>query len=786
MKVKGPGESMRFVFVLASIVITVCWSTPNYAAMNPAGPYVVGKARFTIISDRVIRMEYSPSGKFVDEPSLFAVNRNPVLTDDVLKVLRVETTGKAISIYTGHIYFTYTDDGMPFHTGNPNAVINGLANNAESSWSFGQKNLHNLGGTLQNLDHIAGPVPIPDGLIAQDGWFYLDDTHRLLFDVQDPLNNPTTNPANSSEYDNAWIKQRDPQADSIDGYFFGYGLDYKAALKSLALVSGPTAMPRRYTLGTWYSRWWPYTSDDYRAIVQEFHEHDFPLDMIVNDMDWHVGPNYTGYSWNLKLFPDGPQYLKDMHAAGLHVTFNDHPQGGVQPYETMYSDFMNAMGQNPASGQTLTYDAGDKKYIQTLLEYTHTPLENEGVDFWWLDWMGDSTHVFNQMGWMNELYFRHTQQAIPEKNLRGQSFSRWADWGEQRHPIHFSGDTKIDWPTLQFEIPFTSTAANVGCSFWSHDIGGFIDDNNPINGALRIRQGELIARWTQFGAVSPVLRLHSANKAWLDKRPWTYPANIEESMKRSFHLRSEIFPYIYSSAWQTHENALPLVRPLYLEHPELAQAYTNTQEYYFGDALLAAPIVTKANFFTEHASQKVWFPPGRWYDWFNGNEHKAFSQDTISDDLNAFPLFAKGGYPILMQPYTERMSEANPSDLIIRLYPGEDGDNNTATLYEDDGETKGYLSGAYALTQVTFNQAQSVVKLTIAPQAAQTPSAVSFQPSSRTYEIQYVASAPIKSASVNGQNVQIAHKTNEQGLEFYRITIPKAAIGENFTVLMNL
>jgi alpha-glucosidase (family GH31 glycosyl hydrolase) len=773
---------MRFVFIfigiLASIVTSACWSTPSDAAQNPAGPYVVGNARFTIISDRVLRMEYSPTTHFVDEPSLFAVNRNPVLSDDVLKVLRVQATAKSISIDTGHIYFTYTDDGTPFHAGNPNAVVNDLANNAETAWSFGQKNQHNLGGTLQNLDHVEGPVALPDGLIAQDGWAYLDDTNRLLFDVPNPQNNPP----NSSDYDNAWVKLRDPKTDTIDGYFFGYGLDFKAALQSLALVSGPSPMPRRYTLGAWYSRWWPYTSNDYRAIVQQFHQHDFPLDMIVNDMDWHIPPGYTGYTWNSKLFPDGPQYLKDMHAAGLHVTFNDHPQGGVAPDESMYSDFMKAMGQDPALGATLNYDMGNKTYIDTLMAYTHTPLEKEGVDFWWLDWMGGENSPFNQIGWANELYFRHSQTSVSEKNLRGQSFSRWADWGDQRHPIHFSGDTKIDWPTLQFEIPFTSTASNSGAFFWSHDIGGFIDDNNPINGALQIRQGELIARWTQFGAVSAVLRLHSANKAWLDKRPWTYPANIEESMRRSFHLRSEIFPYIYSSAWQAHESSLPLVRPLYLEHPELAQAYTNTQEYYFGEGLLAAPIVTKGSIFKQNASQKVWFPPGRWYDWFSGMEHAALSEATIWDDLNSFPLFAKGGYPILMQPYTERMSGANPSDLIIRLYPGEDGETNTATLYEDDGETKNYLSGAYALTQVTFSQAQSVVKLTITPQAPQTAEAFHFQPSSRTYEIQYYSSTLIKSATVNGQPTQIAHGSDGMN----KMIIPQAAIGEKFTVLMNI
>jgi alpha-glucosidase (family GH31 glycosyl hydrolase) len=506
-------------------------------------------------------------------------------------------------------------------------------------------------------------------------------------------------------------------------------------------------MPRRYTLGTWYSRWWPYTSSDYRQIVQQFHDHNFPLDMIVMDMDWHQPPNYTGLSWNRALLPDAEQLLKDFHTDGLHITLNDHPQGGVQPSETTYGQFMTAMGQNPASGATLSYDAGNQKYIETLLSITHTNLELEGVDFWWLDWMGDDQGPFNRMGWMNELYFRHTETSIPSLNLRGQSFSRWADFGDQRHAIHFSGDTKIDWPTLQFEIPFTATAGNVGCFYWSNDIGGFIDDNNPINGILKIRQGELIARWTQFGAVSPILRLHSANKEWLDKRPWTYPSDIEESMRRSFQFRSQIFPYIYSSAWESHENSVPIVRPLYLEFPELADSYTNSQEYFFGDAMLAAPIVTPGDgYHGYNSSQKVWFPPGRWFDWFTDQEYSGQTQSTVWKQLYEFPLFARGGYPILMQPYTERMSGQNTDHLIIRLFPGVDGETHSMTFYEDDGETRGYLSGDYALTEVAVTQVQGLITVSIKP-TSRSHNTSKYVPATRSYEIQYVSGSPLKGAT---------------------------------------
>jgi alpha-glucosidase (family GH31 glycosyl hydrolase) len=443
------------------------------------------------------------------------------------------------------------------------------------------------------------------------------------------------------------------------------------------------------------------------------------------------------------------------------------------------------MKQDPSSGKTLTYDAGNRFYIENLFSITHTPLERTGVDFWWLDWMGDNQSPFNKMGWMNELYYRHSEQSVPERNLRGQSFSRWADWGDQRHPIHFSGDTQIEWPTLQFEVPFTATAGNVGCFFWSHDIGGFTDKFSLSDWLWGTKKGPLIARWTQFGAVSPVLRLHSSNLRYLDKRPWRFSSDIEESMRRSFHLRSEIFPYIYSAAWEAHHDSLPLVRPLYLEFPELEKAYENSQEYFFGDALLAAPIVTEGDEKTHISSQKVWFPPGRWFDWFSGKEYKAKSEQTFSHDLNSFPLFARGGVPIVMQPYTERMTSSSLQNLIIRIYPGSNGQHGSAILYEDDGETKNYLQGDYALTHFEYQQAGErrglhrglEMSLTVSPE----PTAFA-RPTMRDYEIQFVSNVPLKTARLGNTSLSVTYDPSQK---INHIALPEVRSDETFSVQMS-
>jgi len=334
--------------------------------------------------------------------------------------------------------------------------------------------------------------------------------------------------------------------------------------------------------------------------------------------------------------------------------------------------------------------------MDTLFKFAQEPLEKMGVDLWWTDYWFDgkklprgkipwTSELYTL--WVNEAYFRHSER----RGLRGQDFTRWGDWGDHRHPILFSGDTWMLWPTLEFEVPFTANSGNTGAFFWSHDIGGYQGEAD----------GELLARWAQFGAFSAALRVHSKNMSYvslppIDKRPWIYDKMVEDSMRASYHLRSMLFPYVYSSARQSSEESVPLSRPLYFESPAVEEAYHNPQEYLYGDAFLVAPITKPGT-----GPQKVWFPDGVWYDWFTGERFEGGTQKEFSKGLDSFPLFARGGVPIPMQPYAERMATEPLKTLVVRVYPGEQG---RFDLYEDDGLTQDYLSGHYGLTPLSYRR----------------------------------------------------------------------------------
>ncbi len=740
-------RSTRLVSLGRLLLLAVACAA-NVSQAQSSGTVVVGDVRFTVITPNCIRIEQAPGAKFVDEPSLVAIHRDVKSGD-----YKLTQEGGATVIETAAMRLRYQPNGKPFSP--QNLVVEITAEGAQSKqWSPGAKNASNLGGTARTLDGWDGAGDLGEGLLSRDGWFCLDDSKTPLFT-------------------NDWVRSR-PADSGTDWYLFSYGNNYRAALQSFTAFGGKVPMPRRYVLGAWYSRYWPYTSDEYRAIVKEYADHDFPLDMLVLDMDWHKD-GWTGYSWNRKLLPDAEGLLKWLHEQGLHVTLNDHPADGVAPHEDCYPEFMRAMDEDPSAKKTLPYDAGSKAYLTAHYDNLMQPLVKDGVDFWWLDWqqypntrsVPDLTNLF----WLNHYYYQRTQTD----GQRGQDLTRWGGWGSHRYPIQFSGDASTSWKMLAFEVPFTATAGNVGAFFWSHDIGGHQGGRNE----------ESYTRWVQFGAMTTALRSHSTRSAEMDRRPWTYPKWAEDSMRTSFHLRSQLMPYIYSSVQQSCMGSFPLTAPMYLASRFEERAYHSPQQYLFGPALLVAPIAAPGVGPSRVATQVVWFPPGSdWYNYFTGERYEGGSEHLVAADINEFPLYVRGGSPIIIRPYTPRMTTDPLETAIIRVYPG--GLESSNYLYEDDGETTAYQSvdivdsegqtihrrGEFAITMLKCEMRQNRYSV----QIEGTDGQYAGQLGERTYVVELPCTERATSAQLNGEPLAPNAISYDESTFTNRITLPKGSI----------
>ncbi len=187
------------------------------------------------------------------------------------------------------------------------------------------------------------------------------------------------------------------------------------------------------------------------------------------------------------------------------------------------------------------------------------------MDFWWLDWQQGKQSQAARAGpalvAQSPPFLRPGARTACKRPF---IFSRWGGLGNHRYPIGFSGDTVVTWESLAFQPYFTATAANVGYGWWSHDIGGHMGG---------IEEAELYLRWVQFGVFSPILRLHSTNNPYQDRRPWGWGPAVEGPARAAMQLRHALIPYLYTMAWRNTAQGIPLVTPLYYTHPEAEDAY---------------------------------------------------------------------------------------------------------------------------------------------------------------------------------------------------------------------
>ncbi len=650
--------------------------------------------RFTVLTSRLIRMEYSPTSQFEDRASQLVWSRE--LTVPAFEVM--QKNGRLV-IETDHLRLVSDRGGHGF-TAETLAVT---LKESETIWHYGDEDDGNLLGTTRTLDQVSGATQLEPGLLSCNGWIVVDDSASLVFT------------------EDGWLEPR--AGEGVDLYFFGYGHDYQACLKDYGRITGPVPIIPRWALGNWWSRYWEYTQDELINLIREFQAYEVPLSVCIVDMDWHITdvpkpavepkgfyPGWTGYTWNRELFPDPDNFIAWLHGQGLKTALNLHPADGVQPHEAMYPAMARRLGIDPASKEPVAFDIANPEFAGAYFELLHHPEETRGVDFWWMDWQQEKTSSLpglDPLWWLNHLHF---YDLARDGDKRPFIFSRWGGLGSHRYPIGFSGDTFVNWESLAFQPYFTATAANVGYGWWSHDIGGHM---------FGMEEGELYARWVQFGLFSPILRLHSTKNAFQERRPWGYDGEVLRVASEAMRLRHAFIPYLYTMAWLNHSEGQSLVRPMYHDYPDAPAAYECPQQYAFGSELLAAPFVSPAQPELQLARQAVWLPEGDWYDFFTGEYCQGGRKIVVYGRLHDIPVFAKAGAIVPLGPKVGWGGVANPTELHIHLFAGQDG---RFTLYEDDGETTAYLKDAFALTKISQQWRGNEMIVTIQPATGETTS----------------------------------------------------------------
>jgi len=710
------------------------------AAADERAVVAGAKTRITVLTERMVRIEYSPAGEFVDQQTRTVLHRRFPVPE-----YRVAEKGNTVTVATSHLIVTCEKD-RPLSANTLNIQMIGNPYLRKSgTWFYGDRGLESMGnlkGTASTLDNAVGdmyyrdsqdetkvwgepdrPVELCDGLMSKNGFAVIDDSASLVFD------------------ETGWVHPA-PEGHQ-DIYFLNYGRDYLGVLDVFFRLTGKTPMLPRYALGNWWSRFHKYTQEEYLALLDRFRAESIPISVGVLDMDWHYvdidpkyGKGWTGYTWNRALFPDPAGMIKKIHEDGMHFSLNVHPADGVRAHEEAYPAMAEALGVDAAHETPIPFDVTDRAFMEAYFTYLHHPHEEMGVDFWWIDWQqGGNARIpgYDPLWMLNHYHYLDNAR----NGLRPMDFSRYAGLGSHRYPIGFSGSTFITWESLDFQPYFTANAANVGYGWWSHDIGGH------RNG---YRDDELTTRWVQFGVFSPIMRLHSSDETFTGKEPWKFGADAERTMRRFLTLRHQLVPYTYTMNRRFHAENRPLVEPLYYEHPDEEEAYRRRNEYFFGSELLVSPITQKSDPETKTGAVKTWLPGGMWYDLFTGLRYKGGRTITMHRPIDAIPVLGKaGGIVPLESAGTVSSRTENPRHMAVKVFCGADG---AFRLYEDDGISLGFESGAFVTTDYALRWKEEK-SFTIAAAEGRTE----LIPESRDYDLEFygVEADAVQTVAVNGE-----------------------------------
>ena len=406
------------------------------------------------------------------------------------------------------------------------------------------------------------------------------------------------------------------------------------------------------------------------------------------------------------------------------------------------------------------FDLSNKKQAEVSMRILHDPLLRQGADFWWVDGGSGAADMpgLDPQLWTNRVFYESTQATTAK---RGFILARYGGWGSERYPAYFTGDTYSEWPVLRYEIAYSVRGGNVLIPYISHDVGGFHGGKIDF---------DLYARWLEFGAFGPILRLHSAHENPREgnlRTPWTYGERGIALARKYFTLHTQLIPYLYTYAWIAHEQSLPILRPLYLHDLDSEESYRHPHEYWLGDAMLVAPV------FDASGNRRIYLPPGEWIGFFDGKHYQngTFTAHYAVEDT---PVFVREGAIIPEQPADYAWSDEKPLEhLIVNVY----GSGNDAfTLYEDSGDSLDYQQH-HALTPISnTTDRHGSHRIVIGP----TRGAFGGQVQRRSYTVLLHGIGKPVSIAVNGE--QVEHWSWEAGTATASVTVPAHGIRDRIEI----
>lgn len=637
--------------------------------VNEKCVFTGNKYRIEVLSERLIRIEYSETGKFVDLASNLVICRN-----FERPMFEHKEDEAFIYINTKYINFRYLKNAK-FSEKSLSATIN----YSKKEWFYTQKEVKNYGGTTVSLDNTTKLPNLEKGLFNPDMYLILDDSNTLLFDEGSNVLKRETN--------------------SKDIYIFAYSNDFNLVLHDYFTLTGYPSFIPRYALGTWWSRDIPYQDEHIISLMNKFRMNGIPISVFLFDNDWSIKlkdySTTSGFSFNTRLIKDPNRLISILHQMGVYVGVKINPKDGIFSHETYFPEARKYIQLNKKG--YIDFNPFDARFMDLFLKLFLHPLENMGIDLFWNDY--DVLENRNSLFILND----YIKKDMERSGKRSIILGRNANFAPHRYPVLYSGHNEISFDVLKFLPYFNLTASNIGVSIWSHDVAGSVGG---------IENKEFYIRSVEFSVFSPFVRFNTESGTYYKREPWRWDIVTNNIVTYYLRLRNQLIPYLYTEMYYYHKDGIPLIKPFYYDYPFAYDDPTYINQYFLGSSMLISPIVKLSDPLINRTIQRFFIPEGIWYDFKTGKKFVGNKKYVSFYKIEDYPVFVPSGSIIPLAGINDLMSNKSPKELEIHIFPGK---SNSYNLYEDDGITNYYKQGEFVITNIDYNYLANNYTLIIRP-----------------------------------------------------------------------
>ncbi|MFB9635085.1 glycoside hydrolase family 31 protein [Streptomyces spiralis] len=418
----------------------------------------------------------------------------------------------------------------------------------------------------------------------------------------------------------------------------------------VGIVGKPTksdAGYRQYAEPVWNSWAQFYTHVDQAKLLdyaQDLHDNGITGHALQLDDKWES--NYGNMTFDPKAYPDPKAMSQKIHDLGFDFGL----------WVTLWINLDSDQYQYAADHGYLLKDAADTTKPCTVTWWNGTAgivdLGNPEAKAWYegrlkglmktygIDGLKFDTRFFDERcapheGYKPTDYQRLGAQLADEYDLQGVGIR--VHWDTAAHQAGFvtrQVDKGTGWNSLRASVTQNLAISTIGYPFVTTDmIGGSSAQPAPTK--------QVLVRWAQSAALMPLMYASTSPVDTIDPRTGQKVVYDEETIalyRQAIARHARLAPYIWDQVQQTLRTGDPIMRPLFFDFPEDKPAYTITDEWMLGPAVLAAPQLTDA------PTRSVHLPPGTWYDVAHRKVvHGGRTLTSYATPLGTTPVFVKLG-----------------------------------------------------------------------------------------------------------------------------------------------